>query len=37
MKLKYVTGCICDSLSVDDKEFNELPLEEKKKNFMPPH
>ena len=31
MKLKYVTGCICDSLSVDDKEFNELPLEEKKR------
>ena len=31
MKLKYETGCVCDSLSVDDKEFNELPLEERKK------
>lgn len=30
MKLKYVTGCVCDSLSVNDKEFNELPLEERK-------
>lgn len=31
MKLHYVTGCICDSLSVDDKEFNELSLEERKR------
>lgn len=30
MKLQYVSGCICDSLSVDDKEFNELPLKEQK-------
>lgn len=30
MKLKYVIGCVCDSLSVNDKEFNELPLEERK-------
>lgn len=30
MKLHYVTGCICDSLSVDDKEFNELSLEEQR-------
>lgn len=30
MKLQYVTGCICDSLSVDDKEFNELLLKEQK-------
>ena len=31
MKLQYVTGCVCDSLSVDDKEFNELSLEERKR------
>ena len=30
MKLQYITGCICDSLSVNDKEFNELSLEEQK-------
>lgn len=30
MKLQYVTGCICDSLSVDDKEFNDLSLEEQR-------
>lgn len=30
MKLKYVTGCVCDSLSVDDKEFNEMSLEEQR-------
>ena len=30
MKLQYVTGCICDSLSVDDKEFNEMSLEEQR-------
>lgn len=30
MKLQYVTGCICDSLSVDGKEFNELSLEEQR-------
>lgn len=30
MKLQYVTGCICDSLSVDNKEFNELSLEEQR-------
>lgn len=30
MKLHYVTGCICDSLSVDDKEFNEMSLEEQR-------
>lgn len=31
MKLQYVTGCVCDSLSVNDEEFNELPLEERKR------
>lgn len=30
MKLHYITGCICDSLSVDDKEFNDLSLEEQR-------
>ena len=30
MKLQYVTGCICDSLSVDGKEFNEMSLEEQR-------
>lgn len=30
MKLDYTTGCICDSLEVDGKEFNELSFEEKK-------
>lgn len=33
MKLRYTTGCICDSLSVDDKEFNELSLEEQRELF----
>ena len=30
MKLHYITGCVCDSLSVDDKEFNDLSLEEQR-------
>ena len=30
MKLQYVTGCVCDSLSVDGKEFNEMSLEEQR-------
>ena len=30
MKLQYVTGCICDSLSADGKEFNEMSLEEQR-------
>ena len=30
MKLQYVTGCICDSLSVNGKEFNEMSLEEQR-------
>ena len=30
MKLQYVTGCICDSLSVEGKEFNEMSLEEQR-------
>lgn len=30
MKLQYTTGCICDSLSVDGKEFNEMSLEEQR-------
>ena len=30
MKLHYVTGCICDSLSVEGKEFNEMSLEEQR-------
>ena len=28
MKLRYVTGCICDSLEIDDKQFNEMSLGE---------
>ena len=31
MKLKYVTSCIYNSLSVDGKEFNEMSLEEQRK------
>lgn len=30
MKLQYITGCVCDSLSVDGKEFNEMSLEEQR-------
>ena len=30
MKLKYVTSCIYNSLSVDGKEFNEMSLEEQR-------
>ena len=30
MKLQYVTGCVCDSLSIDGEEFNEMSLEEQR-------
>lgn len=30
MKLNYTTGCICDNLSVDDKQFNSLSIKERK-------
>lgn len=30
MKLQYVTGCVCNSLSIDGEEFNEMSLEKRR-------